>query len=90
MAKKKSSAPTFECAECGWQTVKWVGRCPECQAWGSVHEKDGAAAVRTAAATTVARPATTIGEVDSSLAEFRPTGVGSWIGSSEAGWCPVR
>ncbi|GAB3850585.1 DNA repair protein RadA [Nesterenkonia populi] len=76
MAKKKSSAPAFECAECGWQTVKWVGRCPECQSWGSVQEKDAGLTARTAAAASVASPATTIGEVDSSVAEFRPTGVG--------------
>ncbi|HWG02801.1 MAG TPA: AAA family ATPase, partial [Trebonia sp.] len=28
----------FRCAECGWQTAKWVGRCGECQAWGTVEE----------------------------------------------------
>ena len=27
--------PTFRCAECGWLTAKWVGRCGECQAWGT-------------------------------------------------------
>ena len=39
MAKK--AAPTkdpFRCTECGWTTTKWVGRCGECQAWGSVEE----------------------------------------------------
>ena len=29
---------TFRCAECGWTTAKWVGRCGECQAWGTVEE----------------------------------------------------
>jgi DNA repair protein RadA/Sms len=28
----------YRCAECGWQTTKWVGRCGECQAWGTVEE----------------------------------------------------
>lgn len=28
----------FRCTECGWQTAKWVGRCGECQAWGTVEE----------------------------------------------------
>jgi DNA repair protein RadA/Sms len=28
----------FRCGECGWQTAKWVGRCGECQAWGTVEE----------------------------------------------------
>ncbi|MDN5551441.1 MAG: hypothetical protein L0G54_12055, partial [Brevibacterium sp.] len=22
---------TFTCTECGYSTVKWLGRCPECQ-----------------------------------------------------------
>jgi DNA repair protein RadA/Sms len=28
----------FRCTGCGWQTAKWVGRCGECQAWGTVEE----------------------------------------------------
>jgi DNA repair protein RadA/Sms len=39
MATKSKQRNTFECTECGAETVKWVGRCPECQAWGSVVEK---------------------------------------------------
>ena len=31
----------YECSECGWQTARWVGRCGECQTWGSVAEKGG-------------------------------------------------
>ena len=34
--------PAYRCAECGWQTAKWVGRCGECQAWGTVAEAGGA------------------------------------------------
>jgi DNA repair protein RadA/Sms len=26
----------FRCTECGWTTLKWAGRCGECQAWGTV------------------------------------------------------
>jgi DNA repair protein RadA/Sms len=26
----------FRCTECGWNSLKWVGRCGECQAWGTV------------------------------------------------------
>ncbi len=26
----------FRCAECGWTSVKWAGRCAECQQWGTV------------------------------------------------------
>jgi len=34
----KPAKDPFRCAECGWTTTKWVGRCGECQAWGSVEE----------------------------------------------------
>ncbi|MET4780379.1 DNA repair protein RadA [Glaciihabitans sp. UYNi722] len=33
MAKTQSS---FKCTECGWTTLKWAGRCAECQSWGTV------------------------------------------------------
>lgn len=36
-AMPKTQAP-FRCDECGWTTLKWVGRCGECQAWGTVVE----------------------------------------------------
>jgi DNA repair protein RadA/Sms len=32
------STAGFRCTECGWQTTKWVGRCGECQSWGTVEE----------------------------------------------------
>ncbi|MBE1514803.1 DNA repair protein RadA/Sms [Nesterenkonia halotolerans] len=55
--------------------MKWVGRCPECQAWGSVEEK-GQVTSRTTAASQLATPARVIHEVDASEAEFRPTSIG--------------
>ncbi|WP_261624210.1 DNA repair protein RadA [Nesterenkonia marinintestina] len=72
---RAKSKPTFECGECGWQTVKWVGRCPECQSWGTVEEK-GQAVARTTAASSLTTPAQVIAEVDASQAEFRATSVG--------------
>jgi DNA repair protein RadA/Sms len=30
------TAPAFRCTECGWTSLKWVGRCAECQSWGTV------------------------------------------------------
>ena len=76
MPTKSSSRArsTYRCSECGWSTVKWVGRCGECQAWGSVSEI-GAVTVRTTAAARVDRPAIPIGEVDARRAEARSTGV---------------
>ena len=45
---KSSAGPAFQCAECGWRTTKWSGRCGECQAWGTVEQ---VAASRVARAT---------------------------------------
>ncbi|PRY58779.1 DNA repair protein RadA/Sms [Knoellia remsis] len=70
----KRDRPAYRCTECGWTTVKWVGRCGECQAWGSVTEV-GAVAARTTAAKSVERPAVPIGEVDASRAQAQGTGV---------------
>ncbi|MDR2322119.1 DNA repair protein RadA [Microbacterium sp. NPDC089698] len=39
MASRKPSAPAYVCTECGWTTAKWVGRCGECQQWGTVTEQ---------------------------------------------------
>jgi DNA repair protein RadA/Sms len=41
MAKARS---TYRCTECGATSPKWVGRCAECQAWGTVAEMGAAAA----------------------------------------------
>ena len=35
---KTSTRPSHTCTECGWTTTRWVGRCGECQTWGSVAE----------------------------------------------------
>ena len=35
---KTSARPSHTCTECGWRSSRWVGRCGECQTWGSVVE----------------------------------------------------
>ncbi|MDV3220136.1 DNA repair protein RadA [Intrasporangium sp.] len=76
MATKSTSRrpARFRCAECGWSTAKWVGRCGECQAWGSVAESGATGAPRTVPAA-VTRPAVRIADVDLTSAAARPTGV---------------
>ncbi|RYV49418.1 DNA repair protein RadA [Pengzhenrongella frigida] len=73
----RPARPGYRCAECGWTTVKWVGRCGECQAWGSVSEEagPGGAAPRTTATAPGRTPARPIGEIDVEAARARPTGV---------------
>ncbi|MFQ5839851.1 MAG: DNA repair protein RadA [Candidatus Methylomirabilales bacterium] len=36
MAKAKTH---FECQHCGYQSPRWLGRCPECGKWGSLTEE---------------------------------------------------
>ncbi|RBM22059.1 DNA repair protein RadA [Streptomyces sp. PT12] len=72
---RKTDRPAYRCSECGWTTAKWLGRCPECHAWGTVEEVGGAPAVRTAPATRVASPAVPIGQVDGMAVAARGTGV---------------
>jgi len=45
MAKQKSS---FKCTGCNYQTVKWLGCCPECQEWNSFAELKAAVSLPTA------------------------------------------
>ena len=79
MANPKSA---FTCAECGWNTAKWVGRCGECQAWDTMQE--GAVGggrglgvvrqIRPAAiiASSAAKPIT---DVSTRVVAAKPTGV---------------
>jgi DNA repair protein RadA/Sms len=34
----KSSKTIFICTECGFESTKWNGKCPECNAWNSFEE----------------------------------------------------
>ena len=36
MAKSKSY---FVCNECGYRSAKWLGKCPECDSWGTLDEE---------------------------------------------------
>ena len=73
-ARSRPAAAGFRCAECGWRTAKWVGRCPECQAWGTVQEAEPAAGRVQAAAVSAARQARPIGDVPTDAVARRPTG----------------
>ena len=72
----KTARPAHRCTECGYASAKWMGRCPECQAWGSLHEVAAAApALRAVAAGPVTAPARPIAEVELAGARAVPTGI---------------
>src|SRR5712691_5266676 len=78
---KSSTGPMYRCAECGWRTTKWSGRCGGCQAWGTVEETAGLARLRPGVRSmaqvmaVAGTPAVPITEVDSRAASIRPTGL---------------
>ena len=76
MSPRKASRTvnTYKCTECGWTTAKWVGRCGQCQQWGTVEEIGGAVVGRTTAASAVQKPAQPIAQVDSTVAQYMGTG----------------
>jgi DNA repair protein RadA/Sms len=73
-SRDRADRPSHRCAECGLTVAKWAGRCPECQAWGSLAEV-GATRVAVSAGP-VSAPALPIDSVDVEAAASRPTGVG--------------
>jgi DNA repair protein RadA/Sms len=74
MAKTKAGGPAaYHCNECGWETAKWVGRCGECQAWGTVVERS--APRSRVQAGPVSTPALPIGEIPIEDSQARSSGV---------------
>ena len=61
MAKK---AIVYSCIECGAQASKWLGRCPECNAWNSYAQEDAPAAVAHPAALSAGTAPMPIGAID--------------------------
>lgn len=49
MAKTSRERTVFVCRDCGGETPKWAGQCPDCNAWNTLEE--------TASAPAVAKPA---------------------------------
>lgn len=70
------SRPAWRCTECGWSAAKWVGRCGECQTWGTVEEVGPSASTRATPAAPPGTAAQPIGDVEIALVARRSTGVG--------------
>jgi DNA repair protein RadA/Sms len=74
MASSGTVRSGFRCAECGWQTAKWVGRCGECQSWGTVAEA-GPGSARSPVAGPVSATALPMAGIDLTRASAEATGV---------------
>ncbi|MCU1606303.1 MAG: radA [Modestobacter sp.] len=72
----KSARPAHRCTECGYSSAKWVGRCPECQTWGTIQEAGAVASpLRAVSAGPVSAKARPIAQVELAGARAVPTGI---------------
>lgn len=85
---------SFRCTACRFVVAKWIGRCPECGAWGSIEEGPALSSLQRSSlqrsALPEARVATTTGgllpsspavpitQVEGTVARAEPTGVGEF------------
>jgi DNA repair protein RadA/Sms len=80
---KGSAGTSYHCAECGWQSARWAGRCGECQKWGTLSEavtsadtaRSGRALLHGLPTVRLGAPAVPISQVDATSAAARPTGM---------------
>ncbi|GAA2567993.1 DNA repair protein RadA [Pseudonocardia hydrocarbonoxydans] len=76
--RTRAPRSTYRCTDCGHQAAQWVGRCPSCQAWGTLEAAAAPAAAprsRLVAAGAPSSPARRIGDVGLDVARARPSGV---------------
>ena len=70
----------FECQQCGYQTPRWLGRCPDCGTWGSLTEVVQAPPRTSergqAAAPSTGPPPVPLTEVPGIAHRLAPTGIG--------------
>ncbi|KRB37207.1 DNA repair protein RadA [Microbacterium sp. Root180] len=80
-ARRPTQTAPYRCTECGWTTIKWVGRCGECQQWGTVveaSESTGLVRSVTPIAPGAGRAARPITSIDTTDAPRRTSGVGEF------------
>jgi DNA repair protein RadA len=88
--KQKS---VFVCGECGYETPRWLGRCPQCGSWNTIVEEERvslkapaapskALALKDVSAQAGQRIATGIGELDRVLGGGLTSGMTVLIGGS--------
>ncbi|SYZ33202.1 DNA repair protein RadA [Propionibacterium australiense] len=73
MARKQHDS--YRCSECGWTSPVWVGRCGQCQTWGSVVERDAPPMASVPSHEPVSQ-AVPIAQVCAQAADRRLTGIG--------------
>ena len=77
MAKIKT---TFTCQECGYQSAKWLGKCPDCNQWNSFSEEETFKPSKAAPKSIAGRESKpkTIGEIEHENVERYQTKIGEF------------
>lgn len=77
MAKVKT---VFTCQECGYQTPKWLGKCPDCNHWNSFSEEETIKPSKAAPKSILGRESKpkTINEVEHETVERYQTKIGEF------------
>jgi DNA repair protein RadA/Sms len=70
----KAAAVQFACSGCGYETGKWLGRCPACSEWGTLVE-ERAPTARGGKAAATGRPLLRLVDVEAADADRISTGV---------------
>ncbi|MBR6741569.1 MAG: DNA repair protein RadA, partial [Clostridia bacterium] len=72
-----NSKVVYVCKECGYETAKWMGKCPSCNAWGSLEENVRLNKKSAAAPNTVNRAvsAKALSQIDITTEERFVTGI---------------
>src|SRR5436190_12375511 len=71
----KTPKSVFACTECGAQSPKWLGRCPDCSAWNSFVEERAALEPKLAAPAFGGRGSRLYEDVELDVAQRIPTGI---------------
>ncbi len=74
MAKERS---VYTCTECGGTSPRWLGKCPQCQAWNTLEEgvaEAAGAAKHRYQSLTRSQPVATLSEIDAADVARTPTG----------------
>ncbi|SHN38147.1 DNA repair protein RadA [Rhizobacter sp. OV335] len=73
MSKPKS---VYTCSECGGTSPKWLGKCPQCNAWNTLVEGVAEAPTRHRYQSLAgAQPVATLSEIEASDVDRQPTGI---------------
>jgi len=75
------AALSYQCNACGATSLRWVGRCPKCQEFGTVAEIAAAPATKAAKsgkAVAAVRPAQPVSEIADERVRRLPTGAGEF------------